>query len=662
MNCDCAQTGSRPSRCLRSINVLLVCLTLVTPNAFAQGSFDPLPPPTDNPPLDEPCRQQTITRKLPSSGIVFVYTKSFDCETGVVTSETVDKNGAKVDLNLLMEAESIARQKDPKAKITKELRKAIRANPGKNLRVIVWLTLDGAPLSQFAAGLLEPMASMPGEPPKFDERVALDIESQIVAYNRAQVSRVTIPFRKLVGNRAFFAATHAPVVGVRANARIVRALAALPEVDTLYLEAGGQALNREALFAHRVLPEWEASEFGAGRRIAVLEKEPLEDGLFLNVADYYRPGDLLIDIGHAQAVGGSIGSLMFSRLGSAPLALLFSANIGSYEDGAVTRAVDWVIENRMDVTNLSWGGLEFDGEIKYRDRLFDYHTRYTLNSFVAAAGNVADQYMNSPALAWNVIAVGNIETGPDPDPDPANWDNDRMYHTSTWINPITRNEKPNVAARGTHIKTLGIRRFGYIPIPDNKTGTSNAAPFVTAAIALAMNRNPTLLPAPETAMATIMASAWNNIEGRDNRPLSSKDGAGGIHTSAATLVAANFRSLYRYVNPSALNDRGFLAVPVQLEAGDRTRIAIAWSAAALSLAHSLAWLQTDLDLVVYEGRDTLICCVGISLSKFNNVEMVDFVPRRDGWHTIAIFAPRLALREPERVGIAISQYGTDVNN
>jgi len=630
--------------------VLLAGLALIVPLAQAQ---------TDDPPAEKPCRQQSEKRRLPSSGLGFVYTKSFDCETGLISSRVVDEYGSEVDLAKLLEIEAEARQNDPRARISRDLRRAIGRDPDKQHRVMVWLKLDAKPMDEFAASLLDPIAPALGEKPTFSEQEILGIESRIVSNNETHIAAVISPFLKLVGNRAFVAATHAPAVGIVANGREIRALAERPEVDTLYLEGDGEDLNRNALYAHRVLAEWENSAFGEGRRIAILEKEPLEDHLFLNVVEYFRPGDLFIDSGHAQAVAGSIGSLILTRLGSAPLASLFSANTGNYTDGAVTPAADWVVDRRMDVTNLSWGGLEYDREVKYRDRLFDHHARYNLQSFVAAAGNAAlNDNVASPALAWNVVAVGAINTGPDPDPDPSDWSNDVMS-ASSWVNPQTRVEKPNVAARGTNIKTVGLARLGYVPLIDY-TGTSNAAPFVSATIALAMNRNPTLLPSPEAAMATIMASAWNNVEGPDDVPVSSQDGAGGIHTSAAARVAANFRVSYRILTSSAIGDRGYVPVTVRLRGGERTRIAIAWSAAASSLEYTLPWLQTDFDLVVFEGTGATGRWNAVSWSRFNNFELVDFVPRRTGWHTIAISAPRFTPRAPERLGLAISQYNIDV--
>jgi len=647
----------RWSVCLSRACALLLMFPVFGMVALAQSPpGDPIPPPTDNPPPSEPCWQRSTTRRLPNLGSSFTYTKSLDCDLNSISAITVDENGNEVDIEDLLKAEEAARQMNPRGKIDRRLRKAAAADPQKFQRVIVWLTFDSGVLGDFATGLLDPIAPPLGEPPSFDEQQVLDIEAQILEFNRARVAIVIDRFRQLLGNRVFGVSTTAPVVGVVAKGQEILALASLPEVDTLYVEESGEDLNRDALFAHRVLPDWENAGFGEGRRIAVLEDEALEDNIFLNVAGYYRPSDLAIDFGHAMEVGGSIGSLLLTRLGTAPLAQLFSANSASYHDFDIILATDWVVRKRMDVTNLSWGGLDPDGTLRFRDRWYDFQSRYNLSSFVAAAGNDGE-FVHSPAQAWNVIAVGNINTGSDP----VSWDDDLMNGDSSWKNPRNRNKKPNVAARGTIIRTLGIRSTGYIPVEDDQiTGTSNAAPFVTATIALAMNRNATLLPAPEAAMATVMASAWNKVEYLEFPGGPVRPSQAGIHTSAASRLAGDFRTTYRYISPSSLNELGYVAIPVELRRNDRTRIAVAWSAAALSLVYNLAYLQSDFDVIVFEGGELTGRLAAVSVSDFNNVELVNFVPRITGVHTIAIYAPRLGAHEAERVGVAISRVREDV--
>jgi hypothetical protein len=235
-----------------------------------------------------------------------------------------------------------------------------------------------------------------------------------------------------------------------------------------------------------------------------------------------------------------------------------------------------------------------------------------------------------------------------------------MNSGSSYGNPLNGKAKPNVVARGTNVRTLGIRRNSYIPVPDPDSGTSLAAPYVTATLALAMNRNPSLLASPEAAMATIMASAWNNADGPDDQPISNRDGAGGVHTSAATRLAGDHRTIHTYINPATVEDRGYKAIPLELTAGERTRIAVCWFADAAFPVHEIGYLQTDLDLVTFEGPpDSTGVIRGFSVSDFNNTELIDFVPRHSGTHSLAIFAPRMIGARNDRVGIAVSRHDTD---
>jgi hypothetical protein len=610
-----------------------------------------------------------VKRRLPNIGLDFIETKEFDCQTGQIRSFVRDAAGKEIDLDAAFQADQKARAADPAAKVSKELRRALANHPKKRRRVLVWLNVDLDAVSAFAQGFLEPLESPLGKAPNFDEATITNIEGEILAYNRSRIAPVTQAFAKLVGNRVIHVDEYAPVVAVRANRSEVRALASHPDVESLYLELDSGELNGDALYAHRVLPEWENSGFGLGRRVAVLEREPIEDSFALEVSELYRPSAPIVSA-HAQAVAGVIQSRVITRFGTAPLVQLFSANTGSISDIPVVHGTAWVMDRRVDVTNLSWGGplagepgsryFAPDGEMHYLDRFFDLHARYNLHSFVAAAGNIGNDFVHSPATAWNVIAVGNMVTGPDPDPDPSDWSNDRVSPDSSSRNPLNRNTKPNVMARGTNVRTLGIRRNSFVPIPDPGSGTSLAAPYVTATLALAMNRNATLLPSPEAAMATIMASAWNNVDGPADRPISNRDGAGAIHTSAAARVAANFRVGYRYITPASFADRGYASVPVTLEANERTRIAVTWFSDPRSHVHELGYLQTDFDIVVFEGPpDDTGFIRAASISRFNNTELVEFTPQQSGAHTIAIFAPRFLGARLERVGIAVSRFDVD---
>lgn len=158
----------------------------------------------------------------------------------------------------------------------------------------------------------------------------------------------------------------------------------------------------------------------------MLEKGPIEDDPFGDGEDFFCLG-VTEDSGYAQKVAGVIQSRLFTRPGTAFLARLFSANTGPIRDLAVTEGMSWVLDRRVDITNLSWGGplvgsgrdtrFAPDGEMHYLDRSFDYQARYDWQSFASAAGNLHGDFVHSPASAWNVIAVG-VTSSPAPIPIP----------------------------------------------------------------------------------------------------------------------------------------------------------------------------------------------------------------------------------------------------
>ena len=126
----------------------------------------------------------------------------------------------------------------------------------------------------------------------------------------------------------------------------------------------------------------------------------------------------------------------------------------------------------------------------------------------------------SPANAYNVIAVGNVD-----DKKSAAWADDEMNSTSAHVNPTTGVQKPEVVAPGTSIDT--VASVG--------TGTSFAAPQVAGLAAILMQRHGNLKFSPTAVKSILMASAVHNIEG--NSVASNKDGAGSIDAALADWMA-----------------------------------------------------------------------------------------------------------------------------
>jgi hypothetical protein len=149
--------------------------------------------------------------------------------------------------------------------------------------------------------------------------------------------------------------------------------------------------------------------------------------------------------------------------------ILDAGHIGN--DTTAAAALLWAVNNNAaDVTNQS-EYVQTDTALQYLDKMYGYMVRAYLFTAAIAAGNQSGN-VTTPAKAWNVIAVGNIN-----DKNNANWSDDDIHSTSSYINPNTGAEKPEVAAPGTSINTVAGQ---------GNPGTSFAAPQVAGIAALLM--------------------------------------------------------------------------------------------------------------------------------------------------------------------------------
>jgi hypothetical protein len=153
--------------------------------------------------------------------------------------------------------------------------------------------------------------------------------------------------------------------------------------------------------------------------------------------------------------------------------------------------------------------------------------------------------------------------------------------------------------------------------------------MVTGEISQMIDRNFWMLW-PEETKAIIMATARHNIEGATR--LSGRDGAGGIVNDLADNVVSGNRfgeKYYTCSQPTLVT----LASPY-IYAGQRTRIAIAWS---INPGDSQYYgtnsnPSADLDLQIYRGTTQVA-----SSSSFDNAyEIVDFTPTISGTYDIKV--------------------------
>ena len=571
--------------------------------------------------------------------------KAVDEKTGEVLSDVRDHTGRPVDLSTLRAREIAARRATPIAKLTDDLKEAMTQSEYQALPIILWLDYDAAALDAIVNGTLEPYASA-----DLSTEEAQALEASTTPVVMARIAEITLPMERFLDEAGYgvrYRSTSAPVLLTDATPEQILALAALPEIDTIYLQRDdNMAYNDSANATHRTDRVKQLGLKGAGVRVAVHEGGGIDPACpWLNISGWFNPGSPAPN-DHVHGTTGCIASQKPDRLGAAPAVTIFSANSASYLDPDLLAAADWVATQNIDVTNGSWGPITPPGTLRFWDRYFDYQARTYADTFCFSAGNSGlSAFVGN--VGWNMTTVGGISDGGD-----GNWDNDAMYTSSSSQNPNTGCEKPNVVGLAVDVDTLGMAPDW---IRDGYNGTSFSSPHCAGNLADAMDIDGTLFT-NEPALAAVMACAWHNIEGSSR--LSDQDGAGGINGLALVRMGLASRVSSLTLAPTSFVNNGYYTKDIWLQGGDKTRVCIAWSSNANS-GYTTDVLDADLDLAIYAGQgQTSGTYFGGSSSFNNNFEIVEFSPPTTGWYTVRINDYTFN-GTSERCGIAWSQRTTD---
>jgi hypothetical protein len=381
-----------------------------------------------------------------------------------------------------------------------------------------------------------------------------------------------------------------------------------------------------AIPTDRVSAVWSRGITGSGVRIAILERPNIN-----------ATADACLDIivtrtsvadpdGHKSRVAANTACNDSLLRGSAYGSQILDAGHNGTQQDAI-EALKWATDptsaNRANVVNHS-ASFEGDNVLHFTDRAYDYWVKYRSFTAVVAAGNNSGN-VTSPGKAYNVITVGNLN-----DQNTVSWSDDVMASDSSFQNPNTAVEKPEVAAPGSGISSVA----------GTASGTSHAAPQVSGLAALLMQRDGDLKNFPTAIKAIIIASAVHNIEG-DQR-LSDRDGAGAINAALADTIAQtegntgvcnapcwwNIPTTNSFPARSGSVERTFTA-----NRGERIRVAIAWLSlpdAPTDTSPDLLYRNFDLHVITPGGGTNL------SESATNNFEIVDFIAPSTGQYTIRV--------------------------
>lgn len=198
------------------------------------------------------------------------------------------------------------------------------------------------------------------------------------------------------------------------------------------------------------------------------------------------------DNGHGTHVAGIVcsnGKLTGMAPGAQLLVLKVLEKDGGGNTDRVLKALDWVMENRIRyqirILNFSIGflpgakGKEQKQIMNRLEALWDENV-----TVVTAAGNNGPGRgsITVPGISRKVITVGACDDMTGEGRLPKNYSS--LGPTDCCV------MKPEILAPGTNITSLDYRGNHYI----KKSGTSMAAPVVSGALALALQKNPSLRP------------------------------------------------------------------------------------------------------------------------------------------------------------------------
>jgi len=549
-------------------------------------------------------------------------------EAGAIYGITLNSSGQEVSSAQLRTNEQAALTAQY-GKLDPSLAQKLNSAPANQpMRVIIWLKESSQ------AGASRPAPNANSASLASEAQVNAFFE-QVDAKRAAAVEPVVTPVASKLRNLGTNVSTekYAPVVYANLAPNTIRQVGGWSEVLQVYEDQKAEPsleVARPTILANTVHSR---GITGSGVRVGVIEvggRIATNNPYLTGVTQNTTSGCLS---GHTTGVAGIIRSTHPTVRGIAPNASLW---VGGSCDGSIselqnrsTDAANWDAR----ALNLSLGVLDGNLTPSGFDRFYDNMVINQWRTVVIAAGNRGgagcqqgtDGRVTSPALAYNVITVGNFN-----DNNTTSWSGDTMSSCSSYVDPTSTHsdrEKPEVAAPGTNINSTTNASPWTGPIG---SGTSYAAPMVTGVAALLMQRNSSLASWPEAIKAILMTTAVHNIEG-DAR-LSERDGAGGIAADRADDVARGVNGNWGGQSYTCSTATGLDVATISLTAGQRTRATIAWDNDPNYSSYA-SQPGADLDFQVVNSSNVVVAS---SASYDNTYEIVDFTPSTTGSYKLRV--------------------------
>ncbi|MCL7411120.1 MAG: S8 family serine peptidase [Methanosarcinaceae archaeon] len=265
-----------------------------------------------------------------------------------------------------------------------------------------------------------------------------------------------------------------PAISADVPAKALYGLSHNPKIDIIELDAKVQAMGEVTPWGIERIqaPAVHTNGIdGAGIKVAIIDTginynhPDLKDNYIKGYDFVNGDGDPMDDAGHGTHVAGTVGAIDndIGVIGAAPGVDLYALKVlgadgsGSYSN--IISAIQWAVDNKMDVASMSLGG-SFNLKALENACNKAYANGVVI---VAAAGNDGRQKVSYPAAYRSVIAVAATDN------------NDVRARFSNYGSQI------ELSAPGVDINSTTVGG-GYSG--NTWDGTSMATPHVTGAVAL----------------------------------------------------------------------------------------------------------------------------------------------------------------------------------
>lgn len=446
-------------------------------------------------------------------------------------------------------------------------------------------------------------------------------------------SNVKALSEKRSGKRLFFS-QYAPLISAELTSAEIKLLAQDSRVQAIYyspdIELVPESNNSVSVIRANYTRD-NLGYTGSGVKIGMIEAKGLpnkNDSYFTSENIIYDPNVTKTYRLHANDVAAimvakatTVNGVTYQ--GIVPDAKLYATyyESGDYSDWRAR--VEWLLSQGVNVINMSAGFKQAAaGTYGIHECWLDHIAINHSVHFVKSAGNESGK-ISSPGMAYNILTVGSID-----DKNTISYADDIRASYSNYIELYGTN-KPELMAPGHNITTAA----------ETNSGTSFAAPHVTAVVAQLCQRRPALKLLQDGMKAILTASISHSKHVYDTSDTAYDEfGAGVVDARSAFYTSDNnrFTTNSFSANSTAGSTKNYT---FNVSSSDsKIRVSLTWlKYSELTGAHSgttiTGYMLADLNLYVYDPDGNLVAS---STETSCNTEIVDFKPNKTGTYKIVV--------------------------